>query len=389
MFHLWVLIESYIETVSEHATSETMSVHSCSDILTPDMVRTLARAPGRVDPAGGGTDAPPFSIEHGGTVVNIGVSRHAFASVTRLPKGNGITIYSEDLGSGVWAPNIDELPGRFEFLEAFVRRLVDRDESLLLVTESDIPPGSGLGGSGAIGVAVVAAIDRTYGLQRLPEEIASVANSIEREDLGYPGGNQDSFGAAFGGVNRLEYVKGGGTRRSRVCISNNTLRTLEYRSLLIYTSEAHVSGDIHEEIKNSYSLDNSPTVSAMVRLREEGIKMANALEEGNFGHYVDSLNVSCHNLYQLHPSCDSETHRHYFKELDGLILGGKTCGAGGGGVMFVFTRPSCRRECIRRAESLGALVWPLKIDLGGVQTWLDTSVTMQEVEHYRLLSSRS
>ena len=111
MFHLWVLIESYIETVSEHATSETMSVHSCSDILTPDMVRTLARAPGRVDPAGGGTHAPPFSIEHGGTVVNIGVSRHAFASVTRLPKGNGITIYSEDLGSGVWAPNIDELPG--------------------------------------------------------------------------------------------------------------------------------------------------------------------------------------------------------------------------------------------------------------------------------------
>ena len=117
--------------------------------------------------------------------------------------------------------------------------------------------------------------------------------------------------------------------------------------------------------------------------------MANALEEGNFGHYVDSLNVSCHNLYQLHPSCDSETHRHYFKELDDLILGGKTCGAGGGGVMFVFTRPGCRRECIQRAESLGALVWPLKIDLEGVQTWLDTSVTMQEVEHYRLLSSRS
>ena len=38
----------------------------------------------RVDAGGGGTDAPPFSVEHGGMVVNFAVQRHAFASVERL-----------------------------------------------------------------------------------------------------------------------------------------------------------------------------------------------------------------------------------------------------------------------------------------------------------------
>ena len=351
------------------------------------MERSCARAPVRVDPAGGGSDAPPFSVEHGGMVVNIGIGRHAFASVGLLPEGGGVIIYSEDLGVGVTAPSVDELSGKLEFLEAFVRRLADPGDSLLLVTESDVPAGAGLGGSGAIGVAVAASIDRAYGRQRSQAETAALANSIERDDLGYPGGDQDSFGAALGGINRLEYVKGGGTRPDRIAVPYDALHALEHRSLLIYTSEAHVSGNIHQDIKDSYALENSPTVAAMIRLREEAVKMAAALEAGDLGGYVDSMNASCRNLYRLHPSCDSEAHRRYFEELDDVILGGKTCGAGGGGVMLVFTKTGRRRECLRRAEEMGALVWPVTIDFDGVQTWSGPAVTEREVERYRKLAA--
>ena len=351
------------------------------------MEGACARAPVRVDPAGGGTDAPPFSVEHGGMVVNIAIGRHAFASVDRLPQGSGIIIYSEDLGVGVTAPTVAELPGRLEFLEAFVGRLADPADSLLLVTESDVPAGAGLGGSGAVGVAVAAAIDRAYGRQRSQAETAALANSVERGDLGYPGGDQDSFGAALGGINRLEYVQGGGTRPHRVAVPDETRRALEHRSLLIYTSEAHVSGNIHQDIKDSYALEDSPTVAAMIRLREEAGKMAAALEAGDLDAYVDSLNASCRNLYRLHPRCDSAAHRRCFKELGDVILGGKTCGAGGGGAMLVFTKPGRRRECLRRAEEMGALAWPVTIDFDGVQTWTGPAATEHEVERYRKLAS--
>ena len=351
------------------------------------MERACARAPVRVDPAGGGTDAPPFSVEHGGMVVNIGIGRHAFASVDRLPQGSGVIIYSEDLGVGVTAPTVAALPGRLEFLEAFVGRLADPADSLLLVTESDVPAGAGLGGSGAVGVAVAAAIDRAYGRQRSQAETARLANSVERDDLGYPGGDEDSFAAALGGINRLEYVQGGGTRPHRLAVPDETRLALEHRSLLIYTSEAHVSGNIHQDIKDSYALEGSPTVAAMIRLREEAGKMAAALEAGDLDGYVDSLNASCRNLYRLHPSCDSEAHRRCFEELDDVILGGKTCGAGGGGAMLVFTKPGRRRECLRRAEEMGALAWPITIDFDGVQTWAGPAATEHEVERYRKLAA--
>ena len=39
-------------------------------------MKIVARAPLRIDPAGGGTDAPPYSIEYGGCVVNFSIARY-------------------------------------------------------------------------------------------------------------------------------------------------------------------------------------------------------------------------------------------------------------------------------------------------------------------------
>lgn len=322
-------------------------------------------------------------------VVNFAVQRHVFASVERLPAGQGVAIYSEDLGQGVVAPSPAALRGeKLEFLQAFVRRLVPEGESILLVTESDVPAGAGLGGSGAVGVAVTAALDRAFGRTRSPAETARVANEVERKDLGYPGGDQDSFGAALGGINLLEYRRGGGTIPHRLEVAPETRLSLERNSLLIYTSEAHVSGSIHRDIKESYALPGSPTVDAMVHLREAAEAMASALKQGAMGGYVEALNASCRNLYRLHPSCDSEAHRRCFRDLGDSILGGKTCGAGGGGFLLVYARPGRRRECMERAQKMGAMVWPVAIDFEGVKAWEEEPLPAQEVARYLALAGR-
>jgi D-glycero-alpha-D-manno-heptose-7-phosphate kinase len=321
-------------------------------------------------------------------VVNFAIERHACASVDRLPEESGVIIYSEDLGEGLVAPRASALScrGGLEFLQAFVRRLVPGDESILLVTESDVPPGAGLGGSGALGVAVVAALDRAFDRVRPVEETAAIANEIERKDLGYPGGSQDSYAAALGGIQMLEYPKGGGTIPHRLDLADEVRLALEQSSILIYTSEAHVSGSIHRDIKESYGQEGSPTVDAMIRLRESATAMAAALTGGNLAGYVEAMTESCQNLYRLHPSCDSEAHRRYFRELGGLILGGKTCGAGGGGFLLVSTRPGCRRECLLAAEKLGGLVWPVTIDFEGVRAWSEPALPREAVDRYRALA---
>lgn len=349
------------------------------------MTKSCARAPVRIDPAGGGTDAPPFSLEHGGRVVNIAVERHVFASAERLPEDAGVLIRSEDLGEAVWAPSVDALPGGpLELLQGFARRLVAPEESLLLVTDSDVPAGAGLGGSGALGVAVVRALDGLYGRERPAEATAALANEIERKDLGYPGGSQDSYGAALGGVNDLEYLRGGGVQPRRLCLADRFRLLLEARSLLVYTSEAHVSGSIHRDIRDSYELEGSSTRQAMFDLRDAAAEMAASLEAEDLEGFARAMNVSCAALYRLHPSCDCDAHRRCFRALDGLILGGKTCGAGGGGFIVVTARPGARRECIRRAEALGATVFPLRIDFEGVRGWTELATPPEIAARWRL-----
>ena len=232
-------------------------------------------------------------------------------------------------------------------------------------------------------MSIVAAIDRAYDRTRSNSEIAALANEIERVDLGYPGGNQDSYGAALGGLNKLEYYKGGGTAPHRIDASDNTRRALERASILVYTTAAHVSGSIHEDIKQSYAAESSPTLGAMISLREQASKMADALEAADLDGYIDALNESRRSLYALHPSCDSDDHRRLFAELDDLILGGKTCGAGGGGFALLHTRPGRRSECIRRAKGIGARVWPLTIDLEGVVSWSEDPASDRELRSYR------
>ncbi len=348
-------------------------------------MKFIARAPARVDPAGGGTDAPPYCIDHGGAVVNFSVARHSYASFERLPKGSGVLLYSHDQKEGVRAGSVKDLQynGRLDLLKAFAKRLLAEEDAFLLVTQSDIPQGTGLGGSGALGVAMLGAIARAQWKEMTRSEIALLANDIERKDLGNSGGSQDSFGAAMGGIKLITYRKGGGTSCEPIKVPESIRGQLERDSLLIYTGDVHLSGTIHVDIRKSYEQPDSPTVRAMDNLKAAALQMARALEVGDINTYVDALNCARVNHYALHPSCDSDTLRNYFRELSPYIRGGKACGAGGGGFIMVHMKPDCRKECIQAAESLGGMVWNCHLDDLGLLTWEEPPSSPEELETIR------
>ena len=318
-------------------------------------------------------------------MVNFSIARYSYASFERLPKGGGVILYSHDQKKGVHAASVKDLKydGNLDLLKAFARRLFSDEDEFLLVTESDTPQGTGLGGSGALGVAILGAISRALKRKMTKHEMALLANDIERKDLGNSGGNQDSFGAAIGGMKVITYQKGGGCSCVPIKVSEGTRAQIERDSLLIYTGQVHLSGTIHVDIKKSYQQPNSPTVRAMNDLKEAAQKMACALEAGDINTYLDCLNRSRLNHYALHASCDSDTLRGFFNELSPYILGGKACGAGGGGFIFIHAKPHHRKECIQKAESLGGLVWNFQLDDLGLVTWEEPASPAQEIETIR------
>ncbi len=336
---------------------------------------SVARAPVRVDPAGGGTDAPPYCVDYGGAVVNFSVARYAYAKVRRREQGYGVRIYSHDLEAEVRAGGVGELvwDGRLDFLKAFLRRMVPAETDWEVVTQADVPERTGLGGSGAMGVAMVGALADALGWSMSKAEVALLANSVERDDLGHAGGNQDSFGSAMGGVKLITYHRGGGCACEGIEVPRDALARLERDTLLIHTGEVHLSGSIHADIKRSYGLPDSPTVRAMDGLKAAAQRMAGALAAGDLGTYVECLNASRVNHYALHESCDSERLRSFFEALAPHIAGGKACGAGGGGFIMVHMREDHRKACVRVAERLGGNVWAMKLDGEGLRTWREAA----------------
>jgi D-glycero-alpha-D-manno-heptose-7-phosphate kinase len=345
-------------------------------------MKIVARAPVRIDPAGAGTDAPPYAIEYGGCVVNLAVARYSYAQLQWLEPGAGVHLCSLDLKERAWAPHVDALErdGTLDFVKAFARRLLKGRNDFLLVTQSDVPVRTGLGGSGAMGVAITTACVRAIERSIAPADIALLANEIERKDLGLAGGSQDSYGSAIGGAKQIIYHRGGRSECRRLVLRPAFINCLERDLLLIYTGAIHLSGSIHADIRTSYALENSPTIAAMDGLRAAAYRMAGALEAGNLDGFIEALNASRRHHYALHESCDSDVLRRFFSELDPFILGGKTCGAGGGGFIVVCARAGRRSRCIEVAETLGGTVWPFKMDLDGVLAWREPVWTPDVVE---------
>jgi len=158
-----------------------------------------ATAPTRLDFAGGWTDVPPFSAREGGVVVNgcIGLS----ARVDLKLGGALIRLVSEDLGQELECADSRGLvlDGRLDLVKAALR-MFPVQSACTLTTRSDAPPGSGLGSSGALDVALVAALAGARGERLSGREIAEQAWYLETVEAKIPGGKQDQFAADHPGA---------------------------------------------------------------------------------------------------------------------------------------------------------------------------------------------
>jgi len=217
-----------------------------------------------------------------------------------------------------------------------------------------------------VGVACIAALRAAAGLMPDPLVAAHEANSVERDDLGRAGGSQDSYGAALGGFNFLLYKSGGGVQPRKLNVTGETRRELERRCVLVHTGEAHVSFSIHEDIRASYTQPNSPTIGVMHSLVRLANEAADLLEAGDVEGFGGLLNESWRQLKHLHPSCNSDRLGQFFSAAAPHMVGGKTCGAGGGGCIMFLARQGGRQGLEAACQSLGGTLMPFAIDEKGV-----------------------
>lgn len=329
--------------------------------------RSLVRcqAPLRISFCGGGTDVPPYPERYGGCVLSCTIDKYAYVSV-RPRDGDCIRVESRDL-KRVTEYHGGENSGEPDLAQSIIRRF--NEKSLDCYMHSDAPPGSGLGSSSAMIVALIGALALRNGIRLSAYDVAKLAVTIERDDLGIAGGLQDQYAASFGGFNFMEFTRDG-VLVHPLRVPQDTLDELNYNLLLCYTGKTRLSSHILEEQKASVISNSPPVMDDLSAIKELTFAFKRALLMGKCREFGDLLNEAwCLKKRLASAITNPQIDELYHIALDGGALGGKLLGAGGGGFLLLFVPFTQRERVSERMESVGGRIVPFQFEPRGAHAW--------------------
>ncbi len=229
-----------------------------------------------------------------------------------------------------------------------------------------MPAGSGLGASGALGVALVAATRAAAGAPVNPEAAAEMAHLLETEELGVAGGKQDQYAAALGGFLYLEFHDPE-VKATRLKLDPDFVRGLQSRLVLCYTGRSRISGEMIKRVVRGFESGDKKIVAALDGLRDAAVAAREALAAAD----IDALAEVVETNWQHQRALDAGQATAEMERIEAAAkkagaIGGKACGAGAGGCMVFIARPDAAEAVKSAVHEAGGTLLPVKFDFEGV-----------------------
>jgi D-glycero-alpha-D-manno-heptose-7-phosphate kinase len=297
----------------------------------------ISQTPLRISLAGGGTDLKSFYHLEDGMVVSTAIDKYVYVIVKeRFDEKIYINYSQKEI-----VDNISEIKHDL-VREAMKKSGITR--GVEITTLADIPSeGSGLGSSSSITVCLLNALYSFAGNQMTAEQLASEACEIEINICKKPIGKQDQYVAAYGGLNRIAFHPDETVSVSKLNIMNNELRRLGSNLLLFYTNTTRNANLILEK-----QMDNTEDKRRELRtMRNLVPEVTSIIMKGEF----DNLGKILHENWLIKKSLtgnisNPDIDNIYEKAMNAGALGGKICGAGGGGFLLLYV-PRDKQNSVR------------------------------------------
>jgi len=338
-----------------------------------------SKAPLRLGLAGGGTDVSAYSDKYGGAILNATINKFAYATLTTIEekqirlKCQDVKI--SDVFTDTFLFDLKQPGDKFILLKGVHNRIVQEfniKQPLYYQLETfvEAPPGSGLGSSSTLVVAIVAAFTEWLHLPLGEYDIARLAYSIEREDLGLSGGKQDQYAATFGGFNFMEFYSNDKVIVNPLRIREEYIHEMEYSMLIYYTGTSRVSSKIIDGQISNMNKAKASSIEAMHQLKSLAFEMKENILMGNLKKIGSLLNDG---WMQKKATADEisndQVETIYKSALQTGAIGGKISGAGGGGFMMFYIEPSTLYEVINCLNGFGGRIERIQFYPHGVITW--------------------
>jgi D-glycero-alpha-D-manno-heptose-7-phosphate kinase len=334
-----------------------------------------SKAPLRLGLAGGGSDVTPYSDIYGGAILNATINMYAYATI--VPRDDGkIILNSIDNGGKHEFPATErlEIDNDLVLLKGIYNRIVSEFTkhplSFELSTYVDAPPGSGLGTSSTLVVAILGAFSEWLNLPLGEYNLARLAYEIERVDLKMAGGKQDQYAATFGGFNFMEFFSDEKVIVNPLRIRSRYMNELSHNLILYYTKTSRLSSNIIEQ-QTENVLKNDPTsIEATHKIKEQAIMMKEAILKGELDKIGEILNFGWENKKLMakgisNPLIDGI----YEAAIKNGAMGGKISGAGGGGFMIFYCPNNARYQVVKALAKFNGVPHRYEFTNTGLTSW--------------------
>ena len=326
-------------------------------------VHIHASAPTRIDLAGGTLDIWPIYLFHDGAqTLNAAISLRASCDL-RTRSDRRLVIHSEDSNERVEVDHWSQLRDTHDL--RLLGRLLHyfQAEGLELRTRSDSPVGAGIAGSSALNIAVCGALNAWSGGHRTADEIFQIAMNVEAQAIDVPTGAQDYRPAYYGGISAVE-LRVNGVRRVAIDVQPEDL---QQRIALAYTNASRNSGINNWDVMKRHIDGDQGVQLAFARIRDIAAAMRAALERRDWPEVGRQIAAEWDNRKKLAPGVTTP-------EIDAMLgaaraagaIGGKVCGAGGGGCLFCFAEPDDIPAVRKALADTGARVLDFTIEARGL-----------------------
>ena len=326
-------------------------------------MRVEASAPTRIDLAGGTLDIWPLYLFHeGAQTLNAAISLRAWCEL-RPRTDRRLVIVSDDAAQRIEVDHWSALREQHDLrlLGGLLRHF--KAEGLELHARSDSPVGAGIAGSSALNIAVCGALNEWTGAGLSADKLFQIAMNVEAQAIDVPTGVQDYRPAYYGGVSAVE-LEVDGVRRVALAVPP---RELEQRLALAYTNATRNSGINNWDVTKRHIDGDKEVRASFAMIRDIAAAMRDALERRDWPEVGRQIAAEWHNRKRLAPGVTTP-------DIDAMLeaaqragaIGGKVCGAGGGGCLFCFGEPAVIPAVKRALAGAGARVLDFSIDERGL-----------------------
>ena len=322
-------------------------------------------APPRVDLAGGTIDIWPLYLFHpGATTVNFALSLYARCRIETRDDGR-IVLESRDLKvafeTELSAIEDLRLEQRLELISKLVH-FFKPTTGFHLIAESNVPAGAGLGGSSALAIACIGALNRLVGNRYDSRKFVTIAANVESTVIKVPAGFQDYYPPLYGSVSCIHF-RADGMEREALDVN---MEELESRIAICYTGEPRLSGINNWEIYKRHIDGDRELFELFDGIRDSARNIREALLADDWGRVASVMKNAYPNRKRLAPTITTpQMDMLVEKALANGAEAAKVCGAGGGGCI-AFLCAAGRRGDVEAAlaaeEGAEVLDWKLAQD---------------------------